>query len=147
MDLGQPFPCLSEDMLAQTQPLFDMSEEMARMGVHRNDQWRRTHLNEDYALCETYPSTLYVPSAIADDQLQQAAAFRRGNRIPVLCWYDEETGHSIARTSQPKVGTGGKQINQADEAIIDAIRCASRSTRSRLLIFDARSKFAALGNQ
>lgn len=57
-----------------------MLKEYTRMGVMSAPHWRLTRLNADFSLCPTYPASLVVPSAAADDLIVQAAS-QRANRV------------------------------------------------------------------
>lgn len=48
-----------------------------------NVPWRFTNVNQDFALCETYPQVLVVPSACSDEDIRSVAAFRSKGRLPV----------------------------------------------------------------
>ena len=49
--------------------------------------WRITTANQEFALCETYPRVLGVPSHCSDEEIRAVARFRSKGRLPVseLC--------------------------------------------------------------
>lgn len=131
--------------LAPDWKLYDMRREYARQGVP-SSRWRRCTLNENYELCRTYPSVLFVPASVDDDTVVRSATFRSKSRFPALAWVHPLTGASITRSSQPLVGLTGNR-SDGDEAMLEAIRRASRRPLSKLLIVDARPKLNAQANR
>ncbi len=56
-----------------------------------------------YALCDTYPRVLFVPSDVSDDSMFGAAKFRSKGRVPVLTYpfsatHAREPTHASTRT-------------------------------------------------
>ena len=56
-----------------------------------------------YALCDTYPRVLFVPSDVSDDSMFGAAKFRSKGRVPVLTYpfsatHARERTHASTRT-------------------------------------------------
>lgn len=84
-----------------------------------SDEWRITHINNNYSVCPTYGGKLVVPKQISDDEIIQSAAFRDGGRFPLLS-YRHENGAILMRSSQPIGGSGVKRC-RADEAILNVI--------------------------
>lgn len=74
----------------------DWSEELRRL--KGEDQWRVSHMNENYMVCKSLPETFVVPRMILDRQLDQAARFFQGNRIPTWCW-SRPDGRAIVRSA------------------------------------------------
>ena len=104
----------SEPSYLSLQEPFDMQVEYMRLGildnslnVSSNSPWRVSFANRDYRLCKTYARVLVMPGRMTDEELFAVAAFRSGQRLPVLCWGDRETGASMWRSSQPKAGMSG----------------------------------------
>ncbi len=64
-----------------------------------NVPWRVSHVNNDFGLCETYPSVLGVPSAASDEDLKLVAQFRSKGRIPVSLYIHvlEDGSHGTLR--------------------------------------------------
>ncbi len=55
-------------------------------GIEENgdSHWAiNTEINQNYTLCDTYPDTLVLPSNFDASRLQNVAAFRSRNRLPV----------------------------------------------------------------
>ena len=105
---------------AQGWSLFSPEAEVQRQGINNPLAcWRVTQLNARYELCPTYPRLLVVPRAISDAEVQRAAQFRSGARLPVLSWKDPMGPASICRCSQPMVGVA-KARSAEDEALLQA---------------------------
>ena len=86
--------------------------------------WRVSRANHKYALCETYPSFLVVPSKITDKQLHAAASYRSKKRLPVLSYIHSETLAPLVRCSQPLAGLFNAKTPH-DRALIEAVRACS----------------------
>ncbi|XP_018607730.2 myotubularin-like isoform X1 [Scleropages formosus] len=124
--------------------VYNPVQEFRRQGLP-NDQWRITFLNNNYELCDTYPTILVVPYSASDEDLRKVATFRSRGRIPVLSWIHPENQAVITRCSQPLVGMSGKR-NRDDERYLDIIRATNKMT-SKLTIFDARPNVNAVANK
>ena len=100
--------------------LFSHEAEVQRQGINNPLAcWRVTKLNARYELCPTYPRFLVVPRSMSDADVQKAALFRSGARLPVLSWKDPMGPASICRCSQPMVGVA-KARSAEDEALLQA---------------------------
>uniref|UniRef100_A0A8C3AN77 Myotubularin n=1 Tax=Cyclopterus lumpus TaxID=8103 RepID=A0A8C3AN77_CYCLU len=108
-----------------------------------NNKWRIV-FNQNYELCDTYPTVLAVPFKSTDEDLKRVAAFRSRGRIPVLSWIHRENQAVIVRCSQPLVGMSGKR-NKDDERYLDVIREANDT--AKLTIYDARPSVNAVANK
>ncbi|XP_018588947.1 myotubularin-like isoform X1 [Scleropages formosus] len=138
------FAFLSQEKFADNGwNVYDAKHEFARQGLP-NDKWRITHLNQNYELCDTYPTVLVVPKKATDEDLRKVAAFRSRGRIPVLSWIHPENQAVIVRCSQPLVGMSGKR-SKDDERYLELIREANGTVR--LTIFDARPNVNAVANK
>ena len=96
---------LSRAIMARLRALWE--DDFVRQGVNAAggpQNVRASLANRDYALCSTYPNTIFVPSAVDDDHLRDVAAFRSRGRIPILSWQHRESGRALWRCSQPLVG-------------------------------------------
>lgn len=122
--------------------VYDFHEEFARQQV--SDKWRVSVINQEFLLCSSYPPLFYVPAEIQDSTLKECAAFRSKGRLPVLCWYNFKKGNFIMRCAQPKTGPAFKN-SVDDESVISTARKCNKFA-DKLVIFDARSMFAAGGN-
>ncbi|XP_072314617.1 myotubularin [Eucyclogobius newberryi] len=118
-------------------------DELRRQGLP-NNKWRFTFINEDYGLCDTYPTVLAVPYDSKEEDLRRVAAFRSRSRIPVLSWIHRENQAVIVRCSQPLVGMSGKR-NKDDERYLEMIREANDTPK--LTIYDARPSVNAVANK
>ncbi|KDO19325.1 hypothetical protein SPRG_15527 [Saprolegnia parasitica CBS 223.65] len=125
--------------------VYDADAEWARLGVDKAALWRRTTINAGYATIESYPQTLIVPAAISDDMLLEAAQFRSIGRIPALTWLHPETGASLTRSSQPKVGMSNA-FSLVDEDLVAAIGDAN-PMRQTVHIIDCRPMSSAVANR
>eukprot|EP01035_Chromulina_nebulosa_P017038 gene17038-22546_t len=135
----------------------DLTQEYYRLGIlddTGSDQWRITLANKDYKLCDTYPNALVIPKKITDDELYISAAFRSGQRLPVLSWGDKNNGATLWRSSQPKAGVSGSC--STDEKYLDIIAksCIHRRgitqggiTEPILHIVDCRPRTSAMANR
>jgi myotubularin-related protein 1/2 len=125
--------------------VYNAEKELRRMGIGTDCvPWRMTLINQNYGLCETYPSIFAVPVSVKDEALEAAAMFRSRNRLPALSWLHPVTFASITRCSQPLVGAGRKR-NQDDENYIQAIIRANKHSH-KLYIVDARPRMNAIAN-
>ena len=112
------------------------------MGIP-NKFWRLTTKNNDYTLCDTYPSLLAVPANISDELLMKATKFRSRGRIPALSFL-HKNGSSITRCSQPLVGIK-KEKNEFDIELINGI-LNTNPTSKILRVLDARPLVNAIAN-
>ncbi|OWK01247.1 MTMR9 [Cervus elaphus hippelaphus] len=55
-------------------------------------EWRLSYVNQEFAVCPSYPPAVTVPKAIDDDALRKVATFRHGGRFPVLSYYHKKNG-------------------------------------------------------
>ena len=97
---------------------FDLMAEFHRQGVP-NAEWKLTALNEQYELCETYPSKLIVPAASSDAMLIASARFRSKGRLPVLSYFHKKNWAVICRCSQPLSGFSQRSLE--DEQLLQCI--------------------------
>ncbi|PNF22377.1 Myotubularin-related protein 2 [Cryptotermes secundus] len=118
--------------------------ELKRMGVP-NDMWKISKINENYEICDSYPTVLAVPAQATDDDLRAVAAFRSRGRIPVLSWIHPESQATITRCSQPLVGVSGKRSRE-DERYIQLIMDANAQSH-KMFIMDARPSANAIANK
>ena len=122
--------------------LYSDADEFQRMGLNNPlSHWRVCRLNEQFALCGTYPRLVVVPRKMSDDEIRRAADFRSGQRLPALCWKDPTGVASITRCSQPMVGVS-KARSAEDEALLQAI-ADTNPFADRLQIIDCRPRLNA----
>lgn len=143
--------------------LYNPEKEFKRMNIP-DDNWRITHANSSYELCDTYPGVLAVPADVSDTKLGLAALFRSRGRLPVLSWRHPQNFCSITRSSQPMVGMQKRQSAE-DEALLISINQAAKGPTNQFetpqqprknfrgaianpfVVFDARPKLNATANQ
>ncbi|KAI4465865.1 myotubularin-related [Holotrichia oblita] len=97
--------------------LFKPETEFAKLLT--SDEWRLSHVNKNYSVCVSYPSTLVVPKQIDDETLTASANFREGGRFPVLS-FRHENGAVLLRSSQPLLNNSNRRC-RADEKLLNTI--------------------------
>ena len=120
-----------KDVQGQGWTLYDPMREWRRMGLgdeKRQNNWRITNMNKDYAFSPTYPAILAVPANISDNTLNYAGRYRSRARIPVLTYLHPVNDCTISRSSQPLVGVRGNRSIQ-DEKLLAAIFNTTRAER------------------
>lgn len=122
--------------------LYDPIIEYGRMGIDEN--WKVTHLNATYELCETYSNILYVPAKVDDSVIMGSAKFRGKGRLPVLSYYYKPKNSSLCRCSQPLTYITRRSVE--DEAMIQAI-IDTNSNSSFMYLIDTRPKLNAVVNK
>ncbi|KAG5357290.1 Phosphoinositide 3-phosphatase [Yarrowia sp. C11] len=129
---------------------FNPQQEFGRQGAFAKNKWRLTALNENYALCATYPQLLSVPTSVSDNVLNYAARFRSKNRLPVLSFHNSFNGCTIARCSQPLVGLKKNRSPQDEKVVAEIFGTTVNSeyeTPRENLIVDARPVANAVAQQ
>ncbi|GFR72324.1 myotubularin-related protein 2 [Elysia marginata] len=124
--------------------VYDPIKELRRMGVP-NESWRISRANENYQLCDSYPSLVAVPKIATDQDLYKVAEFRSRQRLPVLSWIHPESQATITRSSQPLVGMTGK-TSKDDERYVQLIMDTNAQSH-KLFIMDARPSVNAVANK
>ena len=128
-------------------------QEYARQGLRNLDTstsqeptklFRRTTMNEMYALCNTYPKFLITSAHITDEELKLASAYRTKNRIPSLAYFFYKNNATIWRSSQVKSGITNNR-NAYDEKLLSFI--SQISSGKKLIVYDARPYLAAYANK
>uniref|UniRef100_A0A6B2KYK1 Uncharacterized protein n=1 Tax=Arcella intermedia TaxID=1963864 RepID=A0A6B2KYK1_9EUKA len=122
---------------------YNPTEEFNRI-VKKNDQWKIIDWNEKYSICPTYPGILWVPGLIKELQISEVAKFRTKSRLPVLSWLHPKTQASLLRSSQPRRGMTGNNVE--DQGYLDLL-AKSGNQGQKLFIMDARAKVAAMANK
>ncbi|CAH2245628.1 myotubularin-related 9 [Pelobates cultripes] len=102
------------------------------------DEWRLSHVNQDFLVCPSYPSVVVVPKSIDDESLRKVSQFRQGGRFPVLSYFHRKNGMVIMRSSQPLTGTNGRRCKEDEKLINATLRPGKRG-----YIIDTRSLNAA----
>ena len=90
-----------------------VAQEFERMtrncSPHIARHWRLSCVNQNYEAVPSYPEMVITPSCATDAVIKQVSNFRTKSRFPILSWLHPDTGAAICRSSQPKVGIGGKR--------------------------------------
>lgn len=120
----------------------DLAADFARMSVP-NDDWKLCTANASYALCDTYPSQLFVPADADAALLHGSARFRSKGRLPVLT-YLHGNGASICRCSQPLSGFSARCYE--DEQYMAAIK-ATNPRAEFMYVVDTRPRINAMANR
>lgn len=136
---NEPF----KDHRSQGWDNFDLLQEFQRQGLPNSD-WVLTDLNMSYALCETYPRTLIVPSTATEGVLKASAGFRSKGRLPVLTYLYSKSGAAICRCSQPLSGFNGR--SEEDEQLLNCILTSSPKSVSPkfLIVVDTRPRVSGV---
>ena len=134
---------------------FSLTTEFQRQFKDSQDdskQWKKSDLNKPIKnrLCDTYPDVLYFPSNVSDETINEAAKFRKKNRIPTLTYWSSKSGGVICRSSQPKAGIGGFRKSQEDieliKKVVETTRGVNEEKKKEILIIDCRSRLIANTN-
>lgn len=136
------------DWLNAAEGVVDSSarNEFERLG-YPEDKWRISAANHGFRICETYPEELVVPLAVSDEDLRLSAEGRTLSRLPVAVWYCKKRETVLLRSSQPRAGFFSYRYEH-DEQLMECVRvAASKAESTTLLIIDARSYTAVLGNR
>lgn len=106
--------------------------------------WVQSDINDNYKICNTYPSKLYVPASAPRECLIESAKFRSKGRLPVLSYlYSNQA--AICRCSQPLSGFNNR--SPEDEQLFDHIIEANPNHKKELYIVDTRPKINAMANR
>jgi len=119
---------------------FSTDSEFSQL-LMSSDEWRISHVNSEFKVCESYARTVVVPSAITDEELVRVAQFRHGGRFPVLS-YRHEKGSVLLRSSQPM--TGNQRRCREDEKLLNA---ALGSGGQKGYIIDTRTQNLAMSSK
>lgn len=97
--------------------LFDLEIEFTKL--IGSDEWRVSHVNKTFGVCNSYGTTLVVPKSIDDETIIASANFREGGRFPILS-YRHENGTVLLRSSQPMLNNANRRC-KADEKILNSV--------------------------
>jgi len=122
---------------------FNLEQEYRRF-LGSDESWTKTELNSNYNICNTYPSTLFVPALANDECLIQSAKFRSIGRLPVLSYLYKNLA-AVCRCSQPLSGFNNRSLE--DEQLLQHIISANPKSKGELYIVDTRPKINALANR
>ncbi|XP_037078968.1 myotubularin-related protein 9-like isoform X2 [Pollicipes pollicipes] len=135
--LAYPFFFRSSPSVEDGWSEFSTEHEFSKL-IMSSEDWRISHVNDDFKVCESYPRRVVVPSSVTDDELVRVALFRHGGRFPVLS-YRHHKGSVLLRSSQPM--TGNQRRCREDEKLINA---ALGSGGQKGYIIDTRTQNLAL---
>lgn len=122
---------------------FSLDKEFKRF-IAGSKSWVESNINQDYSICNTYPSKLYVPLNTTKECLIESAKFRSKGRLPVLSYlYSNEA--AICRCSQPLSGLNNRSIE--DEQLLERITQVNPNSKKELYIVDTRPKINAMANR
>ena len=125
---------------------YDAEKEYIRCGLDR-DEHRLTSVNQNYAICDSYPQLLAVPAQATDDLLRGVAEFRSRGRMPVATYLWNESGAALYRCSQPLVGLKNTKCSEDEQLLAIMSGLPLKQAGVHLHIVDARPKVAAVGNK
>ena len=144
-------PIYKKDNFEDGWNLYNPEKEFQRQGItnltyeyDQNKLFRKTSLNEQYLLCNTYPTYLVTVGSITDNNLKEAALFRTKQRLPALSYFYYNSRGTIWRSSQPKTGISGNK-NIFDEELMNKI--IEIGNCKKLYIYDCRPYLAAMANK
>lgn len=130
--------------------IYDVKREYERIGISKSNDWRFTHINQQFKFCETYPKILVVPQSVSDDDLKQIAEFRSKKRIPVVSWLkydDRKNSIALLRSSQPMVGLTQKRSEKDENYLYKVCKLNTVNSLDKLFIMDARPLANAVVNR
>jgi len=121
----------------------DLQAEFQRQGVP-NANWSLCALNQEFAVCPTYPKELFVPAIASSSLVEGSAKFRSKGRLPVLTYLHRNEA-AIIRCAQPLVGISGVR-SPHDEKYVDCLRLATPGA-PYIHVVDTRPAMNALANR
>lgn len=147
------FYCYSsnnEKKIYENCTIYDVVKEFKRQKVLTEDsKWKITHVNNNYKVCESYPTLNIVPKTLSDSILEKASLQRAHNRFTILSWCNPNSGLSIFRAAQPCSGISlfsGKNSLKDDEEVLRLFN-ETNTFGKKLSVLDLRSKLAANANR
>ncbi|EDO33774.1 predicted protein [Nematostella vectensis] len=111
--------------------------------------WRISHVNINYEVCASYPTSVIVPLGVSDDELKASAQFRHGARFPVLCYFHKATQSVLMRSGEPLCGSMSNKRCKEDEKLVNSALGSMKKgmivdTRSTPAVMNSRSKGGGL---
>lgn len=128
--------------------IYDPIKEYERQGVSETPKIKKSDINLNFGICQTYPEIVYLPNSeeITDEIFKEAALYRTKCRFPALVYYNRKTNGSIWRSSQNKAGLTNSRCH-LDEKILNCIADISLNIKKKLIIYDARPMLSAYANR
>ncbi|CAH8605382.1 unnamed protein product [Schistosoma margrebowiei] len=105
--------------------------------------WRRSQLNENYLLCNSYPKTFVVPVKCDDQMIIESSRFRHGGRFPLLVYYHKPRQTTLLITAEPLINQSTITNNQNTTTLLSSSSSNSSltsSAKSNNLIINSSSK-------
>ncbi|XP_068448233.1 myotubularin-related protein 7-like isoform X3 [Clinocottus analis] len=121
----------------------DIMADFKRMGVP-NNLWVATAVNNEYRVCDTYPSQLFVPKLATSAIIVGSSRFRSRGRFPALSYFHQDTLAAVCRCSQPLSGFSGRC--QEDEMMLQVVM-KSNPGSDHIYVVDTRPKLNAMANR
>ncbi|KAM9740637.1 myotubularin-related protein 7a [Menidia menidia] len=123
--------------------LVDVGADYSRMGLP-NSLWKRSSVNQNYKVSDTYPADLFVPESATPPVIVGSSKFRSRGRFPTLSYYSKENHAAICRSSQPLSGFSARCLE--DEQMLEAI-LRSNPRSDFMYVVDTRPKLNAIANR
>ncbi|CAH8607896.1 unnamed protein product [Schistosoma bovis] len=103
--------------------------------------WRRSQLNENYLLCNSYPKTFVVPVKCDDQMIKESSRFRHGGRFPLLVYYHKPRQTTLLITAEPLINQSTITNNQNTSTLLSSSNSSlTSSTKSNNLMINSSSK-------
>ena len=132
--------------------------EFSRQGVTEDNDLglKYCYINQNFAICPTYPEFLIEPKDISDEELIQTSKYRSKGRLPIFTYYyngnadntNLKVTPSIWRSAQNKRGLMGNKSSPADVKLLNSIsKFGGGEGKGKLYIYDCRPKLNAFVNR
>ncbi|GAV03383.1 hypothetical protein RvY_13812 [Ramazzottius varieornatus] len=116
--------------------MFPLESEYTKWTSAGSD-WRVSHVNRKFEVCDSYPTVVVVPKGVTDAVLQASANFREGKRFPVLSYLHDNKA-AMMRCGQPLVGPNNRRSRDDEQLLLSSIKNGKRA-----FIFETRSIVSA----
>uniref|UniRef100_A0A671USQ6 Myotubularin related protein 7b n=1 Tax=Sparus aurata TaxID=8175 RepID=A0A671USQ6_SPAAU len=136
-------PSVNKEEREESWKFVDLMADYKRMGVP-NNLWVTTAANNEYRVCDTYPSELFVPKSATPTIIVGSSRFRSRGRFPALAYFHQDTLAAVCRCSQPLSGFSGRC--QEDEMMLQAVM-KSNPGSDYIYVVDTRPKLNAMANR
>uniref|UniRef100_A0A671UR73 Myotubularin related protein 7b n=1 Tax=Sparus aurata TaxID=8175 RepID=A0A671UR73_SPAAU len=83
-------PSVNKEEREESWKFVDLMADYKRMGVP-NNLWVTTAANNEYRVCDTYPSELFVPKSATPTIIVGSSRFRSRGRFPALAYFHQDT--------------------------------------------------------
>ena len=131
--------------------IYDPICEYTRQEVpFSNEKFCVSYLNEDYKLCETYPSTIIIPKKFDNENFKLIVGARMKNRFPILTYYYHNEKSKISsylyRSAQVYKGNIIFKIKNLEIEYMNQITNMENNNNG-FIIFDCRPETNARVNR